>query len=68
MKLEKGKIYDVLHQEWMEHNRAEYHSTRYRESDNEPLHDMIIRMVNGDLDMGLFFTKEIVGLSENQSI
>ncbi|MGV8004302.1 hypothetical protein QPK14_21420 [Photorhabdus temperata subsp. temperata] len=68
MKLEKGKVYVVAIDYYMKHDRAEYHSTRYRDSDNEPLHDMIIRMIDGDLEVGLFTTPEIIGLSEIQEI
>ncbi|NHB89582.1 hypothetical protein [Photorhabdus tasmaniensis] len=68
MKLEKGKIYDIEGDYYMQHNRAEYHSTRYRDSDREPLHDMIFRSIDGDLGVGLFTTPEIIGLSETQEI
>lgn len=71
MKLEKGKVYristDALDY-YHAHDRAEYHSTFARESDGEPLHNFIIRFNTGDLEMTLFLSDDITGLSDSQEI
>jgi len=65
MELTKGKVYNVTREyDWMLHYRAEYHSTFNRESDNAPLHNMIIRMYGGDLEMVVFTTDNILSEAE----
>jgi hypothetical protein len=65
MELTKGKVYNVDQEySWMLHGRAEYHSTFSRESDGEPLHNMIIRMQNGYLEMSVFTTGNIQSEAE----
>lgn len=54
MELTKGKVYNVYQEEWMLHNRAEYHSTFNRKRDGVPLHNMLIRMNDGCLEVGTF--------------
>ncbi|MEY0834297.1 hypothetical protein AB7273_20190 [Providencia alcalifaciens] len=71
MKLEKGKVYDL---DWESvcysqiHNRAEYHSTYLRETDSEPMHNMIIRMTDGYLAMAVVLTADIIQLSDIQEV
>ena len=60
MELIKGKNYVVEQESWMLHDRAEYHSTFSRKSDGEPLHNMIIRMCDGVLEVSTFSTVEII--------
>ena len=64
MDLIKGKVYVVEQEGWMLHDRAEYHSTFSRKSDGEPLHNMIIRMCDGYLEVSTFNTVEIISESE----
>lgn len=65
MKLTKGKVYNVDQEySWMSHGRAEYHSTYSRECDGEPLHNMIIRMADGYLEMSVFITDNILSEAE----
>ena len=60
MELKKGAVYNVTREyDWVLHTRAEYHSTFCRESDGLPLHNMIIRMYGGDLEMVTFTTDNI---------
>ncbi|CAK7038064.1 hypothetical protein [Providencia sp.] len=71
MKLEKGKVYEISEQAldfYHKHNRAEYHSTYPRETDGEPLHNVIIRMVNGDLETSILLTDEIVKVADIQEV
>ncbi|WP_410759469.1 hypothetical protein [Citrobacter youngae] len=60
MDLMKGKVYVVEQESWMLHDRAEYHSTFSRKSDGEPLHNMIIRMCDGGLEVSVLSTVEII--------
>lgn len=61
MELTKGKVYNVTREyNWTLHQRAEYHSTYNRECDGVPLHNMIIRMYGGDLEMVVFTTDNIL--------
>ncbi|WP_234116707.1 hypothetical protein [Citrobacter freundii] len=65
MELTKGKVYNVDQEySWMLHGRAEYHSTFSRQCDGEPLHNMIIRMADGDLEMSVFTTDNILSEAE----
>ncbi|WP_312212381.1 hypothetical protein [Pseudescherichia sp.] len=64
MELTKGKIYNVNQDEWMQHSRAEYHSTYNRKCDGVPLHNMIIRMADGYLEMSVFTTDNILSEAE----
>ncbi|WP_288845712.1 hypothetical protein [uncultured Citrobacter sp.] len=64
MQLTKGKVYNVDPDEWMLHSRAEYHSTFSRECDGMPLHNMIIRMRDGDLEISTFATDNIISEAE----
>lgn len=65
MELTKGKTYNVSQEySWMLHGRAEYHSTHSRECDGAPLHNMIIRMSNGYLEMSIFTTDNILSEAE----
>ncbi|EIC6851776.1 hypothetical protein LAI67_003064 [Salmonella enterica subsp. enterica serovar Johannesburg] len=65
MELTKGRLYNVEEEySWMLHSRAEYHSTFNREWDGEPLHNMIIRMADGDLEMSVFTTDNILSEAE----
>lgn len=65
MELTKGKVYNVTREyDWVFHSRAEYHSTFPRECDGEPLHNMIIRMCSGDLEMAVFTTDNILSEAE----
>lgn len=67
--LQKGVVYAVNSQyDFMKHERGEYHSTFSREVDGAPLHNMIIRMQSGDLEIGVFLDEEIEGISVEQSI
>ncbi|MDV1857832.1 hypothetical protein RZR38_18870 [Citrobacter freundii] len=64
MELTKGKVYNVDPDEWMAHCRAEYHSTFNRWCDGMPLHNMIIRMRDGDLEISTFATDNIISEAE----
>lgn len=61
----KGRTYEVTREyDWLLHSRAEYHSTFPRECDGVPLHNMIIRMYGGDLEMVVFTDENILSESE----
>lgn len=65
MELTKGKVYNVTREyDWTLHQRAEYHSTFNRECDGAPIHNMIIRMHCGDLEMAVFTTDNILSEAE----
>lgn len=64
MEITKGKVYNVNQDQWMQHSRAEYHSTYNRKCDGVPLHNMIISMNDGFLDVGLFTADGILSEAE----
>lgn len=69
MKMVKGKIYDVDEcYDHAMHFRAEYHSSGMREVDGQPLHNMIIRMMDGSLEFGIFLNDDIKQISKVQVV
>lgn len=64
MKLSKGSIYKVTQEEWMMHDRAEYHSPFPSKVEGKTLHNMVIRMIDNDLEMELFRDEDIISVSE----
>lgn len=69
MNLKKGMVYTVdRNYDFMCHERAEYHSSGIRHCDAQPLHNMIMRMQDDSLEMGIFLDDDINGLAEIQHI
>lgn len=69
MNLQKGMVYTTdRNYDFMCHERAEYHSSGIRHCDAKPLHNMIMRMQDDSLEMGIFLDEDINGLAEIQSI